>query len=495
MHSIQFTDVSFGYDDTRPILTDANLRLEPGVHGLVGANGAGKSTFLSLLMGTLAPTRGRIAHAPAAPRVAWVPGSSVQRTPRLVELAERDDRVAVRLRADLAIAPHDLDRWASLSPGERMRFHLCAALADTPDVLLLDEPTSHIDTHARTLVSRAIARYEGICVLVSHDRALLDTLAAETLWLEDGRIRAWRGGYSAASEGRALERQRALSERALARHEVERLDRVVEAKQRERASAERMRSAKRRMRSEKDNDARGILASTRVMWAEARLGRAASVHRAELERAQTRLAALAPVRDARGREFTFEPAGASAPIALSLDGTDVYAGDDVLLHDVHLTLRRGERVWLRGDNGAGKTSLLRALLAAGNGRRTLYVPQELDVASTRAAQRALQTLAPDERGRAYQRLAALGCDPSAVVTSASPSAGEARKLAIASGLARPVDLIVLDEPTNHLDLPSIERLERALATFPGALLVVSHDARFAEALCTKTWTVAGGSVR
>ncbi|MCA8930470.1 MAG: ATP-binding cassette domain-containing protein, partial [Alphaproteobacteria bacterium] len=153
------------------------------------------------------------------------------------------------------------------------------------------------------------------------------------------------------------------------------------------------------------------------------------------------------------------------------------------------------RVWLRGENGAGKTSLLRALLKARERPRALYVPQELERDVVTRHQQDLLALPPDVRGRAFQRLAALGCDPTIVTSSSAPSLGEARKLALAAGLARPLDAILLDEPTNHLDLPSIERLEHALDDFPGALLIVSHDERFAEALCDTVWTVEAGQVR
>jgi ATPase subunit of ABC transporter with duplicated ATPase domains len=99
------------------------------------------------------------------------------------------------------------------------------------------------------------------------------------------------------------------------------------------------------------------------------------------------------------------------------------------------------------------------------------------------------------RGRLGQLVDALGIDPDRATRSTSPSPGETRKLALALGLVREPQVILLDEPTNHLDLDSTERLEAALAGYPGALVVISHDARFAEALCDTTWTIADGTVR
>jgi ATPase subunit of ABC transporter with duplicated ATPase domains len=494
MPSVRISNVSFGYDDAHPVLNDINLTLDAGWHGLVGANGAGKSTLVALVVGALTPGDGHIARAADLARVAWVPQQTRMRTPALEALSLRQDRAASRWRGRLAVDPSYVERWDTLSAGERMRVHLCAALVDEPDLLVLDEPTNHLDCSARELVLRALQRFAGVGLLVSHDRSWLDTLCSQTVWIEDGTARAWAGGYTAAAGGRALEREAAQAARSVARRDVARLARSADKTQRARASAESMISAKRRARSPKDSDARGVLARTRAEWAEARLGRSVATHNARLARAQQALAELPEVRKARGRGVAFEATAGGGAIVLSLRGEDVWAGDRVLLHDVRLTLRRGERVWLRGDNGAGKTTLLGALMAT-RSPRTLYVPQELDGDGVARHQRALRELPPEARGRAYQRLAALGCDPSVVATSPTPSAGEARKLALAAGLSRPLDAILLDEPTNHLDLPSIQRLEDALREFPGALVIVSHDQRFTQSLCELTWSIEDGEVR
>jgi ATPase subunit of ABC transporter with duplicated ATPase domains len=125
----------------------------------------------------------------------------------------------------------------------------------------------------------------------------------------------------------------------------------------------------------------------------------------------------------------------------------------------------------------------------------LYVAQDPPAGEIAATIDAIRGLAPDARGRTMSLIAALGADPSRVLASGAPSPGEARKVAIALGLALGAHALVLDEPTNHLDLPSIERLEHALAAYPGALLLVTHDDRLAAALTTRTWSVAEGTVR
>jgi ATPase subunit of ABC transporter with duplicated ATPase domains len=158
---------------------------------------------------------------------------------------------------------------------------------------------------------------------------------------------------------------------------------------------------------------------------------------------------------------------------------------------------REDRIWIEGPNGAGKTTLVAALLAASTlpVGRLLYLPQELSVAEGRGLLEGLRGLTGEERGRVLSLVAALGSDPARLLASASPSPGEARKLALAMGMGRHAWALVLDEPTNHLDLPTVERLEAALAEYPGAVLLVTHDPAFAARCTARRWHVEDGAVR
>jgi ATPase subunit of ABC transporter with duplicated ATPase domains len=152
---------------------------------------------------------------------------------------------------------------------------------------------------------------------------------------------------------------------------------------------------------------------------------------------------------------------------------------------------------LAGANGAGKTTLLRALVAAARlpPERLPFIPQDATEEDRARVAAEVRALPPDDRGRVLSLVAALGSDPARVLASRRPSPGEARKLLLAAAMGRGAWGLVLDEPTNHLDLPTVERLESALAGWPGALLIVTHDERLGRACTTATWTVAGGMVR
>jgi len=217
--------------------------------------------------------------------------------------------------------------------------------------------------------------------------------------------------------------------------------------------------------------------------------------RRELDRAVAEVAAVTIEKDV-GRSLFVGYARAPSPWLFQLDAPEVRAGDAAVLGAVHLAVGREDRVHLEGPNGAGKTTLLRALLASAGApaEKILHLPQDLRGDEERALLAEVRGLPPLERGRVLSLVAALGVDPERLLGSAQPSPGEARKLAIALGLGRHAWACVLDEPTNHLDLPSIERLERALVAYPGALVLVTHDRALARACTRTTWKIDRGRV-
>ena len=475
---------SFAY--AAPILTDVTLALGAGWHGLVGANGAGKTTFLRMILREIAPEAGSIRIEPDRARMVLCPQPVDARTEDVIRFGDDGSARARRLRDRLALDPMSLDRWPTLSPGERKRWQVGAALAEEPDILLLDEPTNHIDASARALLVEALHGFRGLGIVVSHDRALLDGLTRVTLRLHRCAVRVYPAPYTMAKAQWELEERHAQDERDKAADRANTAQKALGDARRNHDAGYRERTL--RAIDPRDHDGRSFVTKGGMHAADRRLGQRVGVARRAAERAAEAVPKME--RDKTlGRSLFVGYERARAPKIATLSGVTLRAGEREILRDVRVEVRREDRIAIRGDNGAGKTTLLRALLEASTvpANRLFYLPQDIDTEEGTALLVETMNLEPASRGRVLALVAALGVDPDRLLRSRSPSPGEARKIAIAWGLGRHAWGAFLDEPTNHLDLPSIERLERALAAYPGALVLVTHDDDFARACTQTTW--------
>ena len=491
---VELSHVSFAHEGGEPILCDVSLRVGPGVTALVGENGAGKSTLLGLITGALRPQQGVVRVEPRHAQVLSCEQGVEHASEEVCAFAESSARLALRLRGLLALDAGRGQAWSTLSPGERRRFQLGACLAREPDVLLLDEPTNHVDAEARALIIQTLRSYRGVCLLVSHDRMLIDELALRTVRVHRGELWAVQGGYSHARAVWDAAQRDAHARREAAVREVHKAERKLRDARRVQASAEQGRSTRARMRNAQDSDARTLGARTVADWAEARAGRAVAVLRDDAERLREKLADTR-VEKALGRELFARYTPCPRPRLAALETPALCRGEHVVLRDLHLTVARDARIRITGANGAGKTTLLEALHRAVPEReRALYLTQELSEAEVDGWLALTRSMPRAEREHVLEVLAALGVDPERLLRSARPSAGEARKLVLAHGLARSVWALLLDEPTNHLDLPSVERIEAALRGYPGALLVVTHDPTFLADGLSQHWTLESGEL-
>ena len=352
MPCVRLSQLSFSYSGAIDVLTDVTLDLHDGWTGVVGENGGGKTTLLDLIAGRLAPAAGTVQVHPADAVVHLCPQRVGEATPEIAGFAGSWTRSAARLRARLGLDPDELGRWSSLSPGERKRWQVGAALTARPDVLLLDEPGNHLDADARAVLLGALARFRGVGLVVSHDRTLLAELTDHTLRVQRGRAALYRGAYREA-RAQWLDQERATARaRERARRDEKALRRRLADERRRRADAEARISTRRRMKGRSDSDARSMAAKARARAAESRASRRVAILRDASERAAERAAGF-DLRKQRGRSLFIDHEPAPKRLLMALDGRDLRAGDRLLVPALRAAVWRESRIHLAGRNGAG----------------------------------------------------------------------------------------------------------------------------------------------
>jgi ATPase subunit of ABC transporter with duplicated ATPase domains len=526
----------------RELFSGLDLVVAPGdVVGLVGPNGAGKSTLLRILSGQRPPDAGSVVLSPTTAHVGFLvqeaerpEGETVraqlERRTGVSEahaamdreangLAEgvpgADDRYSDALDTWLALGGADFDErlavvvadigldvdldleMTALSGGQAARVGLAALLLSRYDVYLLDEPTNDLDPDGLDLLEEFVQGLEAPVVVVSHDREFLARTVTSVVEIDRSlqRVTTYGGSYESYLDERSVARRRAreaYEDYAGRKAELEARARM------QRAWMEK--GVKNARRKQKDNDKVGRKFRTEQTEKQASKAR-------QTEKALERLAVVDEPRKEWVLQFEIASAPRSGDVVATARNATVTRGS-FTLGPVDLQLDVRDRVAVTGPNGAGKSTLLALLLgrtppssglvALGSG----VVVGEVDQA--RAAFEGDEPLAdafarevPDwPTAEVRTLLAKFGLGKDHVGrTASSLSPGERTRAALALLQARGVNLLVLDEPTNHLDLPAIEQLEEALESFPGTVLLVTHDRRMLDTVrLTRRWHVDGGRV-
>ena len=514
MSLLTFADVRKSYGN-QDVLLGVSFFVSPGrKSGLIGPNGAGKSTILRLITGEEVPDAGRIALQPntivgllaqeplvgdartvleaaqrpsVALREVWAQLTALEGA----ELQDEDtlhqydalhhqyqdlggyecENRAKEVLAGLGFTEAAWDRSVTvLSGGERTRLAMVQLLVLQPDLLLLDEPTNHVDWEASEWLQEYLRRYPGAALIVSHDRYFLDDVCEEIVELERGRTKTYQGNYSAYSKKKAIEREQAEELRQRQVEEIARQEAIIQ-----------------RLRSHRKYD---------------------SMHSRErqLERLQQGMIEK-PREETRNLKLRPGEVPASGREVLSGRGLSHRFGERTLFTGLSLDLERGERLAIIGPNGAGKTTLLKDLggeqapttgsVTYGHRVQPAYFAQDLSSLDPEATvfETIWDTGAVDNQQVMQVLHQFLFVGDALSKSVADLSGGERTRLALCKLLITRPNLLLLDEPTNHLDIPSREAVERALRNYPGAVVVVSHDRYFLEAVATRLLEIRPGGHR
>jgi ATP-binding cassette subfamily F protein 3 len=507
---------------TGEVLKDINWEVKPGDRiGLVGVNGAGKSTQLKIISGEMEPTSGEIIR-PSSLHIAYLnqefevdPSRTVNeelwtvfKEANQVQLAlaqvHRDMETSTPEELDELI--HQMDRWqrkfealdgysldtrigkilpemgfqvedgdrlvSAFSGGWQMRMSLGKILLQKPDLLLLDEPTNHLDLETIEWLENYLRGLITPMVIVSHDREFLDRLCNQIVETERGVSSTYLGNYSSYLQQKAENQSAQLSAFERQQKELEKQQAFVD---RFRASATRSTQAKSR---EKQLD--------------------------KIERIE------APTGGVRTLHFRFPPAPRSGREVVEIKELTHIYGDKILFLGANLLIERGDRIAFLGPNGAGKSTLLKIILGAEpptEGTVKLgdhnvipgYFEQNqaeaLDL--TKTVMETIHDEVPEWTNEEVRTLLGrfLFAGDTVFKKVAALSGGEKARLALAKMLLRPANLLILDEPTNHLDIPAKEMLEESLQNYDGTAIVVSHDRYFISQVANKIVEIRDGEFR
>lgn len=516
MPSITASALGWASPEGRAVLSGIDLQLGRERVGLVGRNGVGKTTLLHLLSGERQPTSGKITldghlhlmrqalatdpQASIATLFGVAPALAVLRRAdaglaTLEEMGDADWTLETRIEEALARVGLDASGetlLADLSGGQRTRAGLAAAIFAAPDFLFLDEPTNNLDREGCAALIALVESWNAGLLVVSHDRELLERMDA-ILELTTLGLTRYGGNWSQYRARKAVELQAAQDDLAHARKhqgEIERRARLATERQQKRDAAGSRKAAR--------GDMPRIVMGLRKNAAEASSGSGA--------RLSERLAAQAGDAVAAARERI----EVLQQLSITLPSSGLYAERDVLtmtgvtagydpahpvLNNIDLTITGPQRIAITGPNGMGKSTLLRLIsgdLAPLAGRVAVHVPCAIIDQHVGFLDPALsildnfRALNPDANENACRAILAgfLFRADAALQSVGTLSGGQMLRAGLACRLGgtHPPALLVLDEPTNHLDLDSIQAVEAALAAYDGALLVVSHDEAFLDAI-------------
>lgn len=508
------------YFNGKPLFEQVSLSVHRGDRvGIVGPNGAGKSTLLGMMEGVISPDTGDVSiekkirvgvlhqelihgnDGPIIDEIMNVSEDLRQIRARLKQLEAEMSRLsenssqadtlleehgallheferyngytlearALKTLQGLGFKPEDArKRWSEFSGGWRMRVALAKILLSEPDALLLDEPTNHLDLESLLWVEEYLSGFKGALVLVSHDRAFLNKLVTRVIEVTNGKVTTYSGNYDDFESNKQTQEQILVSAYKNQQEKIKRIEKFVS-----------------------QNRVKARTASR----AQSRLKMLDKMERVEL-----------PTRQ-RTLKFSFPASPASGKRTLQINGLSKRYDSNIVYEGFDFSVDRGERVCLVGPNGAGKSTLMKIIAGMvpydsgvvkyGHNVKPGYFAQhqsEMLNSELTVLEEAYSTCSSVTEQEVRNLLGAFLFSGDDVFKKVKVlSGGEKSRLALTKILLSPPNLLLMDEPTNHLDIPSCEILEEGLKKYDGTLILITHDRRLMNSICTGILEIEKGT--
>lgn len=485
MLTIRIRDLSKSYGE-KVIFERFSLDIHSGDKiGIIGPNGAGKTTLLRLILGIIESERG---YVETFGKIGYLPQDLTLPEDKLVRecfkiQASSPILKRMGLKKDILDSP-----CKTLSGGEKIKLKIVELLEDKPLILILDEPTNHMDIRGIEFLEEELSKFDGTLLIVSHDRFLLDKVVNKVIEINRGKISVYTGNYSAYAKKKKEELERAWQE----------YERYIEEKRRlEEASRRAKERAKSVGKIKNKNDSFWRYSKDFYGRKAAKVAKVGKAIEKRIEKLEVKEKPF----EEQHIKLEFDTTNEGLNTIIQCNNLSKSFGDKLLFEDVNLSVKNGQKIALLGDNGVGKTTLLRILLGKEpptNGNIWIsesvkigYLEQEVNLLNPQ------NTVLDEVRSSTNYDITTirtlLGCllfiEDEALKRIESLSMGEKVRVTLAKLILGGFNLLLMDEPTNFLDIKSREVIEEALKWYKGSLIFVSHDRYFVSKIADTIWEI------
>lgn len=485
MPVIKFSNVSKSYGDIK-VLDKVSFDINEGDKiGIVGPNGSGKSTLIKLIMGIEDPDSGKV-EVSSKSSAGYLKQATDYSVSDFINMSLDKEEISnfLRLMGNLHL-DKDIDftdeRVENLSGGERTKMAIASILATDPNLLLLDEPTNHVDLESVSWLINVIKDYSGTVLASSHDRYFLNEVVNKILEVKDGKVSEYFGNYDSYEREKEAELENLKDKYELQQKQDKKI--LKEIRNLNEWSKKGEREAGRQGGSPSDARAKGVKDYHQTKAA--RVARSAKNKKSRLE--QMRSDYIEKPKEDKEIKFNFMGAASGADTLIRVSDLAKSFGDKTIFSSVNLTINRGEKIGLIGPNGSGKSTFIKILMGRvkpDNGEvwktpslKAAYMSQDVfDLDGEMTISSMASEYETEKRQFFFSNLVNMGLNRDLFNHKIKTlSLGQQMRIKLVQIIVNDYNLLILDEPTNHLDLPNKIELERALMSFPGSIVMASHD--------------------